>query len=62
VPLVPSSSVAAVFTKSTGSWRDHCATVLGLSSGDENSTASTIARSAITPIAMHASLTRSYGW
>ena len=38
MPLVPSSSVAAVFTKSTGSWRDHCAIVLGFSSGEENST------------------------
>ena len=35
-PLVPLSSETAVVTKSTGSVRDHCLTVLGGESGEED--------------------------
>ena len=59
VSLVPLSSFAAVAMKLTGCSRDHCAIVLGLSSGEENSTVSTTASRPMTPTAMHSSLIRS---
>jgi len=61
VPLVPSSSLSAVVTKSTGSPRDQLRIVLGRSSGEENRIVSTTASSSTTPSAIEPSLTMSYG-
>src|ERR1700692_1843769 len=59
VPLEPSSSLTPVVTKSTGIARDHCAIVLGLSSGEEKKMVSPTASTATTAIATHSSLIRS---
>ncbi len=59
MPLVPSSSVIAVWAKSTGSEVDHDLTVAGVSSGEEKITASPTTRTDTTKKAMMNSLTRS---
>ena len=59
--LVPSSSVIAVWAKSTGSLVDQLFTVTGWSSGEEKTMARPTTRTATTKKAMTNSLTMSYG-
>ena len=59
MPLVPSSSVAAVATKSFGAAFAHCARVSCLSSGDEKTAARTTVSMLTTTSATTNSLTRS---
>ncbi len=56
---MPSSSVAAVWAKSTGLADDHDLTVTGASSGEEKTTASPVTTITTTTKAMVNSLTRS---
>ena len=59
VSLVPFSSFAAAVMKPAGFCFDHCAIVLGLSSGEDRRIVRSTANSVITPIAITSSLMRS---